>query len=218
MKKLVLLMLLTTMISGVYSQKKIIYGKVDYVDYPVQNVIVSAKKSQASVTTDLEGKYVIACEKNDVLTFETTSFYLVKKRVRYHDTINVHLVIKPGVVNEENVIANHYLSPDDFKIALSKAENENNEYARYTDIFEVIRAKFPTAEIRGGGILLRGNSSFNNPTYAIYVVDGSVVRNVSHINPSTIKSIEILSSTESVIRYGGDSRGGAIVIKTKISN
>lgn len=218
MKKIVLLIMLTAFISSAYGQKRVVYGKVDYVNYPVQNVIVTAKKSKASVTTDVEGKFVIACEKNDVLTFKTESFYPVKKRIRYLDTVLVHLVIKPGIVNEESVIANNYLSAEDFEVALTKAKNQDNQYAKYSSIYEVIKAKFPYAKIEGERVILRGKTSMTLSNAAIFVLNGTVVKKIDHVHPSTIESIDVLSSTEGVIRYGGSARNGVVVIKTKTTN
>ena len=54
--------------------------------------------------------------------------------------------------------------------------------------------------------------------YAIYDIDGQVYTQYpSFIDPQNIKSIMILKSISATNRYGGQGRGGAIVIKMKSS-
>jgi hypothetical protein len=66
--------------------------------------------------------------------------------------------------------------------------------------------------------IIRGGTSINNPAYAIYDIDGQVYTQYpSFIDPQNIKSIVILKSMHATNRYGGQGRGGAIVIKMKSS-
>jgi len=67
-------------------------------------------------------------------------------------------------------------------------------------------------------VIRGGTMSINNPAYAIFDIDGQVYTQYpSFINPQNIKSIVILKSMSAANRYGGQGRGGAIVIKMKSS-
>ena len=95
-----------------------------------------------------------------------------------------------------------------------------------TTLADVIIGKFPGVKVEGANmvnsiprfVIMGGTISINNPAYAIFDIDGQVYTQYpSFINPQNIKSIVILKSMSAANRYGGQGRGGAIVIKMKSS-
>ena len=95
-----------------------------------------------------------------------------------------------------------------------------------TTLADVIIGKFPGVKVEGANmvnsnprfVIRGGTMSINNPAYAIFDIDGQVYTQYpSFINPQNIKSIVILKSMSAANRYGGQGRGGAIVIKMKSS-
>ena len=95
-----------------------------------------------------------------------------------------------------------------------------------TTLADVIIGKFPGVKVEGANmvnsnprfVIRGGTMSINNPAYAIFDIDGQVYTQYpSFINPQNIKSIVILKSLSAANRYGGQGRGGAIVIKMKSS-
>lgn len=222
MKKLVVLLIVSFLVSNIYSQKRVIYGEVSFMDYPVMNVIVSAKKSNASVTTDSTGKFAIAVEPKDLIIFETKNFIQLKRRVKNQKSLKVALELKKGMINEHGVLLNNYMTPGDFQIALYKAKNDRFDYGKYSDIYDVIKAKFPTVFVTSMDysnsnkrlIYPRGRSSIMNTAAAMLVVNGTVVDDISYLQPNDVKSIRILSSVEGVVRYGSEAKCGVVVIKT----
>ncbi len=224
MKKLVLVAIMTMIFGGLYSQQRVVFGVVKYMDYPVKNVIVSAKKSHASVLTNDQGEFEIACAENDIVFFNTENFERVKKRIKQKESIDVNLELKRGVINEQGVILSNYFTPETSEVALYDARNTNESFSIYSNIFELIKAKFPSVRIattgafgisEGGSVFIRGRSSILDSGEALYVVDGTVVSDISHIQPNNVKLINILSSTEAVVRFGGDAKNGVVVIRTK---
>ena len=95
-----------------------------------------------------------------------------------------------------------------------------------TTLADVIIGKFPGVKVEGANmvnsnprfVIRGGTMSLNNPAYAIFDIDGQVYTQYPNfINPQNIKSIVILKSMSAANRYGGQGRGGAIVIKMKSS-
>jgi hypothetical protein len=95
-----------------------------------------------------------------------------------------------------------------------------------TTLADVIIGKFPGVKVEGANmvnsnprfVIRGGTMSINNPAYAIFDIDGQVYTQYPNfINPQNIKSIVILKSMSAANRYGGQGRGGAIVIKMKSS-
>tara|TARA_B100000780_G_scaffold242158_1_gene184854 strand:+ start:359 stop:763 length:405 start_codon:yes stop_codon:yes gene_type:complete len=95
-----------------------------------------------------------------------------------------------------------------------------------TSLADVIIGKFPGVKVEGANmtnsnprfVIRGGTMSMNNPAYAIFDIDGQIYTQYpSFIDPQNIKSIVILKSMIAANRYGGQGRGGAIVIKMKSS-
>ena len=95
-----------------------------------------------------------------------------------------------------------------------------------TSLADVIIGKFPGIKVEGANMVnsstrfvIRGGAlSMNNPAYAIFDIDGQVYTQYpDFIDPQNIKSIVILKSMSAANKYGGQGRGGVIVIKMKSS-
>ncbi len=96
----------------------------------------------------------------------------------------------------------------------------SDETASYKDIFEYMRGRVPGVQIGYASpgstpsITIRGESSINSSTQPLFVVDGSVVSDISLINPNDVDSIDVMKDSSTSI-YGSRGANGVIVIKTK---
>jgi hypothetical protein len=95
-----------------------------------------------------------------------------------------------------------------------------------TTLADVIIGKFPGVKVEGGNttnsrtrfVIRGGGMSINNPTYAIFDIDGQIYTEYpTFIDPQNIRSILILKSMNATNKYGSQGSGGAIVIKLKSS-
>ncbi len=64
-------------------------------------------------------------------------------------------------------------------------------------------------------IRVRGTSTFGEGYKPLYVVDGVIQDNIDDLNPSDIKSMEVLKDAASAAIYGSRSGNGVILITTK---
>ncbi|MFK7983255.1 MAG: hypothetical protein AB8G86_24960, partial [Saprospiraceae bacterium] len=93
--------------------------------------------------------------------------------------------------------------------------------AIYLDIYEVIRNRVGGAQIintdEGKEVLLRAQSSLQNPTYASIELDGTLVSagTAASIDPSNIDMIDIKRGLNATAVYGEAGNGGVITIITK---
>lgn len=97
--------------------------------------------------------------------------------------------------------------------------------AFYNNIFELIRDRVTNAQIRtidiDGGptkvVILRGESSFSLPSYALFEVDGVIVSplTASAIVPSSVDLIDVKKGLAATSIYGAAANGGVITIITK---
>lgn len=90
----------------------------------------------------------------------------------------------------------------------------------YNNIFDYIRGRVPGVQVgyaSAGGtpkVTIRGESSINAGTEPLYVVDGSVVTDISSLNPYDIASVNVLKDASTAI-YGTRGANGVIVFTTK---
>jgi len=71
----------------------------------------------------------------------------------------------------------------------------------------------PDVMVNGSNVTVRGVQSTGN-TSALFVVNGTVVRSISGIDPAMVKSIEVLKGPSASV-YGMEGANGVIVIQLK---
>lgn len=85
----------------------------------------------------------------------------------------------------------------------------------YRDIYELIEGKCPGVVVQGKSITIRGKGSIKSSTEPLILVDGSPQTNLDWINPSDVKSIDVLKDAGSTAIYGSRGANGVIIINLK---
>lgn len=94
----------------------------------------------------------------------------------------------------------------------SKINGQNNRYASYRDIYDMLSGEIPGVQVSGKSIKIQGVSSLNSNTEPLFVVDGITVNFIENIQPRMVKSIEVLKGSAASI-YGSRGANGVILIK-----
>jgi TonB-dependent SusC/RagA subfamily outer membrane receptor len=202
------------------TQTRVVYGKLTaYNKYPVQNIEVKTKKSKASVKSDSLGMFSIVCNQEDKIIIKPKAFRTVSRKVDEDtDTLDINLVFIDTKANRDIAMGYGYISQADLAYATSHLEQENNEFCNYTNIFELIKGRFPGVTVSsaqmGGAVYIRGATSINMSNEALYVVDGGVVSTIDYIHPCDVRSIDVLKDSSAAI-YGSRGSNGVVVIETK---
>ncbi len=201
---------------SVFAQNKVVYGKITVFNtYPVQNVEVTAKKAKTAITTDSLGRFSIVCYEKDVIRIKPKTFRPVNKRVGPDtDTLLINLLFIDSESNREQAVGYGYISKEDLTYAVSHLEQENNDYCNYTNIFDLIRAKFSGVTISNGEIIIAGSGSFNGQVQALLILNGIEVSSINWIQPCEIKTIDILKGSNAAV-YGTRGGNGVVMITTR---
>ncbi len=201
--------------------KRVINGRVSTLnDLPVANFKVEAKKSEITVLTDSTGTFSIVTDPKDVLLFKSEVFRNQRVRVGKNvtDSVLVNLDYIPTPKNKQRAIGYGYVSEDDLVTAVSHLNSNNVDFCQYSDMFELIRGRFPNVEIKGSRtdpeVIIRGSNSIMASNEALYVVDGSVTSSINHITPCDVKSIDVLKDSGAAI-YGSRGANGVVLIETR---
>ena len=205
----------------VFSQTKAVSGEfMVFNRYPVKNLKVEAKKSKASVLTDSLGQFQIVCKNKDVIKIETDIFRPVSIRVgkSQNSVGKKNLIFIDNPRNRELATGYGYIKESDLTYAMSHLEYENNDFCNYNDIYDLFTGRFAgvTVQSVGGrrGVYIRGISSLNLSSEALYVVDNIVMESIDHILPCEVMSIDILKDGGASL-YGSRGANGVVIIQLK---
>jgi TonB-dependent SusC/RagA subfamily outer membrane receptor len=204
-----------------FAQTRVVKGKLTtFNEYPVQNVEVAAKKAKSTVTTDSLGQFEIVCNEKDVIQIKAQVFQALSKRVDEDDDyISANLIFRDSPRNREIATGMGYISHEQLTFALAHMADENNDFCNYTDVFSLLKGRFPGVTIKNSssgskGVYIRGAKSLYGDTEAVYVVDGIRVSDVSFVNPCELATIDVLKDGGAAL-YGSDAANGVVVIETK---
>jgi TonB-dependent SusC/RagA subfamily outer membrane receptor len=217
----VYLTLITVLIvtSAAYAQNRVIYGKLTaYNTFPVMNVEVSSKKAKATTISDSLGNFSIVCLEKDVVMVKPKGFQAVNKKINKDDTdtLIINLVFIDTKKNRELAVNSGYMTETNLNYAVAHLEEENNDYCKYSDIFNLLRAEGSGITVSNSGrITIRGgNTSFSGMDQALIVVDGQPTTSIEWIQPCNVRSVNILKGSDANI-YGSRAGNGVVVITTR---
>ena len=94
-----------------------------------------------------------------------------------------------------------------------KTVPDENRYARYNNMYDLLRAELPEIQITGTTILIRGYTSITGSSQPIFVVDGVIMAQIDDIMPNRVRSIRVLKGASAAI-YGINGANGVIEINT----
>ena len=220
MKKLTVILGLLCAIMSVYGQTRVVHGKLTAFNrYPLQNIQVMAKKSKAVITSDEYGMFSIVCEKKDIIKITPKAFKPVSKKVGPGtDSLSFNLVFVDSQKNRDIATGYGYISHEDLTFAVSQLSDENNDYCNFSDIYELIEGKVPGVQVQRDGpygtVIIRGGSSINQSSEALYVVDNIPRDEIHMIDPCEVKSIDVIKDGTAAY-YGTRGANGVLIIETK---
>ena len=228
MKKIILLFLITLSIqTSFFAQdvKTTVNGKVlDQDDgMPIIGVNVIEKGTTNGVLTNFDGEFSIEVSSEATLEFSTLGYAATEIEVAGKTFIEVSLQTEVSELDEVVVVGYGSVKKSDLtgSVANVSSDTYKSQYmSQVTDMLQGTVAGLNlsqgTTAAGGGDIEVRGANSLNASTQPIIVVDGAIFNgSIRDINPSDVKSIDILKDASSAAVYGSRAASGVILITTK---
>lgn len=195
-------------------------------------VTVRIKGTQTGAVTDIDGKYMLSAQSDDVLIFTYVGYQTIELAVGGRSVIDVDLATDIQELSEIVVIGYGQVEKGDVTGVVNKVDAKEFNKGMIVSPERLIAGKVAGVQITpnsgepGGGtsIRIRGGSSLGGGSDPLYVVDGVVLprgqvagtRNpLSFINPSDIADITILKDASAAAIYGSQGASGVIIITTK---
>ena len=210
-------------VTGLHAQSTItgtVSSGVDNTTLPMANVVV--KGSASGVSTDLDGKYSIKANANDVLVFSYIGFTDQEITVGTQSVINA--VLSTSATELEDVVVIGYGTQRKSDITGSVAVVNVSEALKVSnsDVSQLLQGRSAGVTVTSDGqpgagptVRIRGIATFGDSS-PLYVVDGVPVgTSVRDFNPNDIKSIQILKDASAGAIYGSRAANGVVIITTK---
>ena len=223
MKKLVFQIIISSIfiISSTFSlsgQEKIIRGSITTFDtIPLIGASIKVKSTKKAVLSDTLGLFAVSCSPKDRLNVTANGFSDQKIKIDEETGyVTVNLKLKPSPKSGELAVAYGHIREEDRIDAMSHIDENDMDFSRYSNIYEIIRGRFPGVQVRGDEIIIRGVSSLYMSSAALLVVDGVVVDAsfFKSIPTSDVASINILKGTDASM-YGSRGANGVVIVERK---
>ena len=228
-KTFILVVFILTLSVSSFAQKSgkkyYITGQVlDINDKPVSGAMVLVDNKSSDVITDDKGMYKVKV-KADAATISifNISCGLMNEEINGRIVINFKLnneishkeTVKPENTNNE-VVDIGYGSVQKKYLAGSSVGNingQNNKYASYQNIFDLIKGEIAGVQVSGKTITIRGVGTITASSNPLVIVDGieQSLNEIDTIDPRMVKSINILKGSDASI-YGSKGANGVILI------
>lgn len=230
--------------SGKAVFQQVITGTVSDARGPLPGASVLVKGTTRSAVSDLEGKFSITASPDDILIFSFTGFKNVEIVVGTQRTLNITMQENSTNLEELTINAGYYnVKQKEATGSIARITAKDIETQPVTNVLATMQGRMAgvnvtqTSGVPGGGfnIQIRSRNSLradgNAPLYIIdgmpYYADGYGSSNsglilpgsgsnpLNSINPSDIKSIEVLKDADATSIYGSRGANGVVLITTK---
>ena len=228
-RKSLLALLFILCLHTAWTQTRPVSGRVvsDSTREALSGVTVTLRGSQASTTTDADGRYSISVPDrgSPVLVFSYVGFGEQSITVGNRSSIDVTLssaasstlsdvvVIGYQTVRRKDLMASvSSVSARDLRdIPINSAAEALN--GRLAGVTATTSEGSPDAQVR---IRVRGGMSITGDNNPLFIIDGVQVENgLSAISPQDIQSIDVLKDAAATAIYGARGANGVMVITTK---
>jgi TonB-linked SusC/RagA family outer membrane protein len=189
---------------------------------PLPGVNVILKNTTKGTSTDFDGNFTLNdVPPNSIVVISYLGFITQEITVTNDQTLNIILVEDTQSLDEVVVIGYGTQSKKEVTGAVSVVSSETVETLKPTRIEQALQGQVAGVNIVNNGgspgapstISIRGIST-NGDNQPFILVDGTVVEDLSVINPNDIESINILKDATAGI-YGVRAANGVILITTK---
>lgn len=193
----------------------------------IAGVSVVVKGVSGGTATDASGAYDISAPSNGTLVFSSVGYLTREIAVNNQTTIDV--VLSPTVENMEQVVVIGYGTQRREAVTGSVASLTGDKLQQVpaSNISDALQGRLagvqmtPSSSQPGAAmqIRIRGVRSLTANNDPLIVLDGiPFPGSISDINPSTVKSIDILKDASATAIYGSRGANGVILVTTEKGN
>ena len=226
MKKLILFLIAIMTSLGMRAQNVNVSGEVvSALDgEPLIGVTVMVKNSSTGTTTDIDGRFIISAPTGSTLLFNYIGYTPQEVKVTANmPSLRIQLIEDTQMLDDVVVVGYGVQKKSVVTAAISSVGEETLSQTAPTNVQNALKGvtsgvTATTANGQPGAaaqIRVRGVGTINDSN-PLYIVDGMPIDGgIDYLNPSDIKSIEVLKDAASGAVYGARAANGVILVTTK---
>ncbi|MDN5210736.1 TonB-dependent receptor [Fulvivirgaceae bacterium BMA12] len=189
---------------------------------PGVNVLV--RGTTIGTITDSYGNYVLEVPDDAVaLVFSYVGYLAEEVEIAGRTTID--LTLTPDIQSLGEVVVVGYGSQKRAKVTSAIASIDSDELTNlsYANTASLLQGKVAGVNIENSGgapgtgtvVVIRGSGTLSNNDQPLYVVDGSIVADISYLNANDIDNIQILKDAAAAAIYGNRAANGVVLVTTR---
>lgn len=219
---LLTLLMLTTFIT--YAQRNITGKITDSAGEPLIGVNILVKGTSIGTISEVDGTYSLEVpNENVILVFSYTGYGTLEETVGTRSTIDITLAPSDQLLTEVVVVGYGTQRREAVTGSVASIGGEDIRTVPSTNVSQALQGRLPGVEIsqtntKPGAsmqIRIRGARSLTASNDPLVVLDGIPFGgSFADINPSDIKSIDILKDASATAIYGSRGANGVILITT----
>ena len=225
--------------NGVMAQSKAMSGSVTDANdgTPLPGVSIVVQGTTNGTQTDFDGNFNIEAATGDILVFSYIGMKTQSVTIGNSNTIDISMQEDASQL-EEVVVTALGIKREERALGYAVSEIKGEEIAQVAQINPINAMQGKTAGVQisttsggtfgGTRITIRGNSTFDQNTQPIFVVDGVILDNdisgengadwgnqLKNLNPDDFESFSILKGAAASALYGSRALNGVVIVTTK---
>ncbi|WP_162417497.1 SusC/RagA family TonB-linked outer membrane protein [Cyclobacterium roseum] len=191
---------------------------------PLPGASITVLGTSSGTVTDIDGNYSITVPDEASLVFSYIGYESKTVAVGTQTTLNITLLQDASSLEEVVVVGYGTVKKSDLTGSVSSIQADKLNTDSQSSVEQIIQGRLPGVQVtqasaRPGGnfsIRIRGSNSITAGNEPLYVIDGLPGANPENsLNPSDIKSIEVLKDASATSIYGARGSNGVVLITTK---
>lgn len=225
---LVLMIFMLFLSAGISAQeKKLISGTItDNTNFPLPGVTISEVGTSNATVTEGNGKFAMQVTTGSTIEISYVGFVTRKVSIDANSkTVTISLEEDNQMLDAVEIVSVGYgtMRKSDLTGAISSISEKDLVKGAISSTEQVLQGKISGLTITratgdpsgGSSIRLRGGTSLTAGNNPLIVVDGIAGVDINVVQPSDIKSIDVLKDASATAIYGSRGANGVIIITTK---
>ncbi len=175
-----------------------------------------------SVTTDIDGNYIINVPMGKTLVFSYIGCKPIEKVINESQQLNVQLTAESHMLDEVVAIGYGTMKKSDLTGAVSTISSDKLQKTPAASLANALQGQAAGVSVNSNTgqpgaapeVRIRGVGTINGAS-PIYVVDGVIVEDISFLSPNDIEHTEVLKDASATAIYGSRGANGVIIVTTR---
>lgn len=217
-------LLFFTAVQSVCAQDKLVKGFVsDQQKKPIEGATVAVKGGTNRTTTDSKGAFAIEAQSNSVLIFTNVGYKTAEMPVGTNSNLQVTLASDDIAMQEVVVIGYGTQRKEAVTGSVASVSGSTMNEVPAANISRALQGRIAGVNMQQNSskpgsamqIRIRGTRSLTADNNPLIVLDGiPFAGSISDINPSDIKSVDVLKDASATAIYGSRGANGVILVTT----